>query len=562
MRSPAIATWSRAAAVLCLAGAAWANEAPWQATVVRPVKDAGTHEMLRAAAADPDPALRAEALRAFRAIRDPADAPRVEAALADPEPAVRACAVLAAGALGQALPRPLADALANDPDERVRRTFFETLPALDAGGRAALCAAGLGDASPSVRAAAAGSAAACGVEPGALLDRLSGEPDAGTQCALLHALAGRGAGVRAAALRGVFERGAPAAVTAALTLVGSGDGAFEPEVLRGLREPAVARVEAAVGAAARLRSRAAAPDLRRCLREGVPVVRRAACAALAGQGEPATVAALGERLLGDPDLLVCRAAARALAATAGEAAGDALRAGLAGARPRVRSETAAALAERGDPRAAPALLPLLDDPDTGVQTAVLEALHVLDPAAAAPRSDRVRELVRHETPAAACAAIALLTDLGDRSEIPYYVQRLTQITWDAPWEVREAAMRALTRLGHAGFEQRALEVATLAVVPPPPMSPEPSTDTPAVRIAALEYLAAFGKPGQDEGLIGGFEDLPPPPIRPALAAALSKLTGRRYRPVPDTGFVSYRVETLARQPYALSPPSPCVEEVR
>ena len=54
---------------------------PWTPLILHPVKDAATHELLRAALTESDPLVRERALEALAFIRDPADAARVRALL-------------------------------------------------------------------------------------------------------------------------------------------------------------------------------------------------------------------------------------------------------------------------------------------------------------------------------------------------------------------------------------------------------------------------------------------------------------------------------------------------
>ena len=155
--------------------------------ILLPVKDAATHEMLRASLRDHDPLVRIQGLVALATIRDPADAPAIRALLTDPVAAVRdqagqqsppAAVPLAAPAapadwlsssnvlyrqvaVDAVARRQLAElapalpALLDTPDSVLRRHVCEALGHLHAGQSAALAAQLARDDDPFVRRAAA-----------------------------------------------------------------------------------------------------------------------------------------------------------------------------------------------------------------------------------------------------------------------------------------------------------------------------------------------------------------------------------------------------------------------
>jgi len=173
-----------------------------------------------------------------------------------------------------------------------------------------------------------------------------------------------------------------------------------------------------------------------------PAARDFACRQLAVIGTAAAVPAL-VRLLDDAALTntACFALARIPDAAAERALLDALRR-LSGSR---RLEVVTALAGRGSATAAPALAPLLSDPDAATRTAAATALgHLGGPAALeALRGD----LDRRPEPVVAAALLQCAdreAAAGRRKEATVLFERLRQA--DVPGVPRRAALHGLIRL--------------------------------------------------------------------------------------------------------------------
>jgi hypothetical protein len=124
---------------------------------------------------------------------------------------------------------------------------------------------------------------------------------------------------------------------------------------------------------------------------------------------------------------------------------------------------------------------------------------------------------------------------------------------------RQSALNALSMMEHREVLDQALEIATRPVIPQP-QSSEKLYDDDAVRIAAVRCISALGDANVAAKLLAGFTQTPPVSMRPAVAEAVTRLTGRPHRPVPEESFRPWSVES--RKPPVFGPlPLAGVQEV-
>jgi len=561
--SHALETRGLAALALALgAAAAPVRGAPAaEATViVLPVKNAATHAIIRGRLDETDPVVRAEALDALARIGDPADRAAIHGRLDDGDPRVRAEALRALARRGESADEAALVRLAGDGSAVVRRAVFDHAPDAFFERRPDLVAAGLAETDPAVRAAAARRAAVLDESPDALRQRIAAESDPAVRARLLCAFAGRNDGVRPIVLRAALEGDDRVLRQTALECLTPDDAAFAATALALAERERGAVAAAALGAVARLRPAGGAVTLiRRLDVERDPALWPPLCAALGVfDGDPAVVAALAGELRRRRGFSAQSAAAQALAGLTTPGIAAATAAGAGNGDPRVRVLVARILGGRREPASGATLWKMLDDAEASVLIAALEALHRLGSPREGARLDRVRALDSHEHPDVVAGAIRVRGDLGDREMIPALVQRLRRVRIDIPSSPRAAALDALIALGHGGEVRRAVELVAKNVVPPSQMNPEPIPDDPAVRRAALRYLERFGDAAAAERMLASFDEVPIPELRPDIARTASRLTGRRYRALPNYQHLIYSVESLDEPSHPPWPPNPGV----
>lgn len=528
--------------------------------VVLPVKNAATHQMLRERLNEPDAVDRIEALDALARIGDPADRERILARLADTDARVRAEALHALARRGESADAATLDRLATDDSALVRAAVFEHAPDSFFRERPERVAAGLSDPQLPLRAAAARRVGVLNETAEAFWSRITREPEPAVRERLLRArVASPDDPARAALLRAALDGPDRVLRQTALECLSPEDVDFAASALALAEREQGAVAAAAFAALARLRPPGAATLLiRRWGTENDPALWPPLCAALgAFDGDPAVVSALTEALRGNRGRAVQTAAAAALekltapevVAAVATAAGD--------RDARVRAAVARILGGRREPEAAATLWRMLDDAEPDV-LAALEALYRQGAPRAGARLDRVRALEGHENAEVVAAAIRLRGVLGDRDAIPALARRLHNLNRESHPAPRAAALEALTALGHAGEVQRAIELAAKKVIPPSATNPEPTPDHLDVRRAALRYLERFGNASDGERLLVSFDEVPPAQLRPDIARALSRMTGRPYRALPDYGYRSYSVESLDEPSHPAWPPIPGV----
>lgn len=484
--------------------------AAWVPLVMHPIKDAPTHEMLRAALKEPDPVVRERALEALALIRDPADAASVRALLNADLEATRQQAAKTASALGLSLTpaqraaethaRPAAPARVASDALRGTNTLelVHGLRSLDAeAARQQSAPLLLLLRRPEVvvleeaaRAIQRGRIATAAPALTALLD----DADEGVRLAAAEALAAMFDSVPRPGLTGPMIRRMeldPSSLVrrvAGLTLVALHDDAAREALLRLLRhERAVTRASAAF--------------------------------AVGAWGEPVLAANL-HPLLSDTDERTARAAAVALGRLKNSESKAPLLAALLARGPFVQERVAWALGELKSTEAVPALIERLATTDEALKTSLVLALG----------------------------------KTGDKRALPPLRQVLLQISFanNLP-HAREAAFVALTAAGDKLAIPRAIQIVTTPVVPPPPGG-GPSFDETFVRNEALRYLAAVGDKTTGAALLAAIKDGLVRDMRPTVAETLTKLLGRDYQPIPDEDFRGYFVESLAPRPHKSVPP--------
>ena len=299
--------------------------------ILLPVKDAATHEMLRASLRDHDPLVRIQGLIALATIRDPADAPAIRALQTDPVAAVRDQAVkqplpatppLAAPAnpadwlsSSNVLQRQVAvDAIArrqltelapalpamfNTPDSVLRRHVCEALGQLHAGQSAALAAQFAHDDDPFVRRATAEALLALHTDA--------------AESALIDLLKHNHAPVRLEAARALGNWAQPAVANSLHALLADADPSVartvaealgklanpesQPSLLNQLRKSPVTVQERIVWALGEFKTAAAVPALLPLLKAGVEPLEASVAEALGKIGDSQAIPELQKILV-------------------------------------------------------------------------------------------------------------------------------------------------------------------------------------------------------------------------------------------------------------------------
>jgi HEAT repeat protein len=502
---------------LCLAGATFSQQPdvstkPWTPLILHPVKDAATHELLRAALAEADPVVRERALEALGVIRDVADAARVRALLNSDSTPTRQQAAKTATLLGQS------------PPPAQQAELSRVLPARDT-------MAAIADALRGTNLVAL-------IRALHSLDAEAARREASTLTTLLRRpeVAVREAAVRAVQRGQVVAAGGGLLplledadeglrLASAETLAGLFDSVPRPQLtaamVRRLELDPSSQVRRAAGLTlVALHDGPARAALLRLLAHARGVTRASAAEAVGVWGEVELAGAL-HPLLTDREDLVARAAAHALGRLRNAESKAPLLAAFETRGPVVQERAAWALGELRSTNAVPALAALL--PKT-----TDEALKV--------------------------SVVAALGKIGDKRALPPLREVLLRIvlTNNLP-KAREAAFTALTGFGDKPAIPRAVQMVTTPVVPPFPGA-GPTYDEDYIRIAALRFLGAVGDRAAGAALLAGLKDPVPRDVRPAVAEALGKLLGRSYTPVPDEDYRRYFIESTATRVIQSAPP--------
>ncbi len=569
--------------------AAWTTTAAdtnWVGVVVHPVKDAATHDMLRSMLAEKDPVAREEALRALGRIGDPNDAGLVRERVRDPHPQVRLAAVRAAGTLGLSLTPEELEALSRDASPAVRAAVVAAIPSLAAPGKLDHWKRGLADKDAPVRRAAALAAARLAGSAKFVQEQWTSETDGAAAAEMFRVLlrAQRATPDRLRLLPPALASEHPGVVAAAISAMETAETeALGETILEKLGDPYRVVQDAAVRAAGRLKLEASVPALLEMLDDADAALRPAICATLGLMGGSDSVQALAQRLADDRDLFTQQAAADALRKIHSDEACEALVLMLESPRTTTRRESVRVLGQWDEPGLAINVNPLLKDSEPVVAAEAAQALGRLKhassrllllerlkkgPAAVQERvawalgQYRAKEAVpqlskllssKHEALEATSAeALGLI---GDKTAWPA-MRKMLFAMLEHGATVRIKTLHALQRMGDRESLPRAFQIVTEKVIPPTPMMPLPTYDATPVREAALQFVIAHGDAATGEKLLKSFADTPPSDLRPTLAAAATKLTGRTYQPIPDESHTRYSVESLGPPPYPTVPPTP------
>jgi len=477
--------------------------AAWVPLIMHPLKDAPTHEMLRAALKETDPVVRERALEALAFIRDPADAAAVRALLNAEFEATRQQAAKTATSLGltptpvqiasELRVRPVVVPSPADAAEALRSrntlTLLRGLRALDSETArsnsstllALLRRPEVAVQEEAVRAIQRGKIVTAASE---LFRRLD-DPDEGLRLAAADALAA------------MFDEVPRAELTSAMVRRLELDASALVRRVAGLTLVAIHDAT----------SRAA---LLRLLRHERGMTRTSAAMAVGVWGEPALALEL-HPLLEDREDLVARAAATSLGQLRNPVSKAPVLSAFETRGPVVQERAAWALGELKSTNAIPVMAVKLATTHEALKTAIVLALG----------------------------------KTGDRRVLPAIRQVLVQISFDYNLpRAREAAFAVLIEAGDKASIARAIQIVTLPVVPPPPGG-GPSFDEPYVRIAALRYLAAVGDRATGSALVASVKVELPAEIRPAVAETLGRLLGKTFEPVPDEDYRSYFIESLS-----------------
>lgn len=352
----------------------------------------------------------------------------------------------------------------------------------------------------------------------------------------------------------------------------------DAEVLARLQAGEIRIQEAAVHAAGERGLTNAVPVLTGLLDDEDERLRGAVCGALATlrAGAPA----VARRLTVEPSARIRRAAVAVLLAVHDAATLRLVQELLGHARWQAREAAAATLAAWGDRSQALGLVPLLSDESEAVQVAAARGLAVLRhpateaalrerlPAVADPVKVSILEALgalgsRAAVPAMVAfvkgtndvvgvAAAKALRSIEHEAIVPAFREIIFKVSY---WqlETRVEVLRQLRERGDDGLADRMVQFVTEKVVPPPPMGLGPMYDSVEARMEALRYLQRFGRPEHGARLWDRLTEVVPVEMRPLLAETLTKLTGRRYQPLPDQNYRRYFVESLGPPPW---PPTP------
>ncbi len=483
-----------------------AHAAIWVPLIIHPVKNAPTHELLRAALKEPDPVTRERALEALGLIRDPADAGQVRALLNAELEATRQQAAQTAAVLGLSLtpeqraaathirpqePSPVASLVqaVGNSDLRVLVHSLRSLDAEAARQNSALLLPLLSRSAivvqeEAVRAIQRGKLAAAAPD---LIVRLN-DADEGLRLASCEALAAVFDNVPRPALTSAMVRrleldlSAQVRRTAGLTLVALHDGPA--------REALVALLKHKRG------------------------MTRASAAWTLGAWGDAQLATALHPLLVDPEDLVARSAAAALGQLKSASSKAPLLEALLTRNPLVQERIAWALGEHKSTEAVPAMMQRLATLDEDLKTSLVLALGKTADKRMLPALRRV------------------LHDIPAYNNLP---------------RARAAALTALTALNDKAALPRAIQIIATTVVPPV-AGGSPSFDEDFVRIAALRLASVVGDKKTGATLLTAIDSHVPREMRPAVAEALTKLLGQTYQPISDEDFRTYFVESLATRP--------------
>lgn len=481
------------------------HAAVWIPLVTHPLRDAPTHELLRAALKEPDALTRERALEALGLIRNPADAAHVRPLLNADLATTRAQAARISGALGitlnagqlataartQPTPAPaikLPDSL-RSPDLRTLVPALQSLDPAAAQQHSALVLPLLRRPEIVLQEAAA-RAVQRGKLTAAIPELLSrmDDPDEGLRLAACEALA---------AMFDAAPR--PALVTA---------------MVRRLEVDLSTQVRQAAGLLlVALHDPPARDALLGLLQHPRGMTRAFAAIALGAWGDSALATAL-HPLLNDREDRVTRGAAHALGQLRNPSSKPPLLAAFRVRSPAVQERVAWALGELQSTEAVPDLAEKLTTQDEDLKTSLALALGKIPDQRVLPPLRRI------------------LQDIPPTNHLP---------------RAREAALMSLTVLRDKPSIPRALQIVATTVIPPV-AGGGPSFDDHFVRAAALQLLAAVGDQTTGAALVAAIKEQLPREIRPTMADTLTKLLGKPYRPLPDETYQSSFVESLTPWP--------------
>ena len=525
--------------------------------IEHPVKDAATHEMLRAVAGESDPVDRSQALQALARINDPAtDGAVVLGLCRDPDPRLRADAWRAAAVLGLEIPADLLREGARDPAPAVRAAAFTAWSVLGSEPDPDLLAAGLEETDPAVRTAAFVCATALETDHAPLVDQLRREEDPLARLGLFRALAAAGKTDHAALIAWGLDRDDARVRAQALHSALPEDGVAGETLIALMGSPQPTLREAAVEAADRLQCLEAITHSLRLLPEADSSLRQVICHGAGVLEGTNVIQALQSVITEDTDHRVRTAALDALFQIHTPASLYAITSFLRHADTRLRVSAMERMGKWGDAEVALRLFPILDEEDPVILQTALEALLELAHPGLSDHRDRMVALAQTLEGRMAAAAIRGLGFVGHRDIIPYLHQILNTIAFEDPHQKRLAALEVLQQFENAELIARAFDLVTKRVVPPPPNFPVagPSYDHDLVRAEALRYIARYDEAEHALTILDRIEDVPQVETRKMLIRFLKHLSGEDYEFVPFQRFRMYLVESSAPNPYPRADP--------
>lgn len=474
--------------------------AAWIPVVVHPVKDQATHDALRRAATEVDPAVQERA-------RD-------------------ALAIIARGTtdvVGAEQPVALPDLPAAQTAEALRQLTPEEAAAQPARVLDGLQSPHAVVQEESARAAGRGRV-------------VTAVPD------LLKLLEDDDEGLRqaaCAALRALGPRGDRAAVITAL-------GA------RLSRERSALVCAAACGVLLAIHDKPAQRELVRVLQDPNELVRAAAVRALVEWGDHEVAPAIQPLIL-DPVEVVATTAVDALAALKHPASGPMLLERFDQLAPAAQIHAAYALGDLGVTAAAPKMLALVGTAADELSAGGAYAVGRLNYQEAIPVLRRPIENVTVRERSTRTQCVQALHRLGDRGCVNAVFRIVTEKVvpvWMGPAydsaATRNAGLRLLADFGDRQTAERLVGVLS---------TPEGASMFPVLE-EALRLLVRHGDRVLGERLLTCWHYTPPAEARSALCDTIRALTGKEYRPLPNQDHLSYFIETLGPPPYQPVPSPP------
>ncbi len=513
-----------------------------------PVKDEDTHKMLRSLVKENDPLVRLETLRAFDMIASAEDEEYIRKMMKDENSRVAAQAWFVAGRQGLQIDAGSLEQVPSNPSRAIRAAMFTALPGLKGEPPPGLIDTGLEDEDPRVRRAAAFASLD---SPEKLAPYVKQETDSQVRLEVFRELVKEPNAQRAEMLQWGFDSQDPLLAAAAIAALAPGDSAHHAEVGKGLGARTKAVVDASVIAVGKLGLEKFVDGCIGLLDTPDTSLQAATCRTLGEFPGDGVAKALQTTITRTTDHLVHLSAAKSLLQIHSDTALDALSTFRQHEDARLRALVAEQMGNWGDSNVAERLYVMLDDEDADVLDATIKALLKLKNAGLSAHRERLREIAHTDIGNAAAEAIRALGFIEDRESIPYFSELLKKIEYKQIRAKRDASLEMLQLFDQTNMVDRAYDLITKKVVPPPPAMPMigPTYDAPEVRMEALRYIARYDTAEKTAAIIDRFDDVPAVDVRIFMLKFMKYVSGEDYVLVPRHSFENYIVESLAQNPY-------------